>query len=328
MRDGVEALASPLVERLPRRWCSVAAGLAALALLPACSGGGGSSAEAAEPGSTVELTAAPVSTRVVSVPSSTEDTADAAEVSTTPAPTTSTTPTTVEPTTTPAPTTTLAPGLEPVPPPLFAVTPLSKGAEGDAVKVLQQRLLDAGFWHDGVDGSYGGATSQAVMAFQKYYGLPEASGNVDQVTADRLNAVQYRAVGQARDGDLIEISLTKQVLFIVRGGRTVWTINVSTGNGKPYTETNQQTGEPISGMAVTPEGLYKVDRERPEGWWDGELGGLYRPKYFRGGIAVHGARNVPNYPASHGCVRVSTVAMDYIWNDNVMPMGSAVWVRA
>lgn len=315
-----EALASRSVARPARPWYAVAAGIAALGLLPACAGRGGSSAGAAEPGSTVAVTPAPVPTVVVTVA--------ATEPSVEPTAAPTTTPTTVEPTTTPAPTTTFAPGLEPIPPVVFPVAPLAKGAEGDAVKNLQQRLLDAGFWHDGVDGAYGGATSQAVMAFQKYYGLPDTSGNVDQVTADRLNAVQYRAIGQAREGDLIEVSLTKQVLFIIRGGKTLWTVNVSTGNGKPYTETNQQTGEPISGTAITPEGLFKVDRERPEGWWDGELGGLYRPKYFRGGIAVHGARNVPNYPASHGCVRVSIVAMDYIWNENIMPKGSPVWVRA
>ena len=67
-------------------------------------------------------------------------------------------------------------------------------------------------------------------------------------------------------------------------------------------------------------------RNSAEGWWEGELGELYRPKYFRGGIAVHGSNSIPNYPASHGCVRVSTTAMDFFWNENILPMGSAVWV--
>ena len=42
---------------------------------------------------------------------------------------------------------------------------------------------------------------------------------------------------------------------------------------------------------------------------------------------MHGFNNVPNYPASHGCVRVSLPAMDFIWDANLMPMGIPVWVH-
>ena len=59
---------------------------------------------------------------------------------------------------------------------------------------------------------------------------------------------------------------------------------------------------------MTPEGLFQTTRERPEGWWEGDLGKIYRPKYFVGGIAIHGMTSVPNHPASHGCVRLSTAA--------------------
>ncbi|MBK5331921.1 MAG: L,D-transpeptidase, partial [Ilumatobacteraceae bacterium] len=79
---------------------------------------------------------------------------------------------------------------------------------------------------------------------------------------------------------------------------------------------------------VTPEGLFHTTRERPEGWWDGDLGQIYRPKYFVGGIAVHGMTSVPNHPASHGCVRLSTAAMDFIWDQNLMPLHIVVWVHS
>ena len=82
------------------------------------------------------------------------------------------------------------------------------------------------------------------------------------------------------------------------------------------------------GDAVTPEGLFHTTRERPEGWWDGDLGQIYRPKYFVGGIAVHGMTSVPNHPASHGCVRLSTAAMDFIWDQNLMPLHIMVWVHS
>ncbi len=137
-----------------------------------------------------------------------------------------------------------------------------------------------------------------------------------------------RAVAAARTGDLVEISKATQLLFVVRGGVTMWVFNASTGNGEPFEEEDQNTpGKIVRDVALTPDGDWKVNRERPEGWWEGDLGKIYRPKYFKGGIAVHGSGNVPNYPASHGCVRVSVAAMDFIWDRNLMPMRSKVWVH-
>jgi lipoprotein-anchoring transpeptidase ErfK/SrfK len=64
-----------------------------------------------------------------------------------------------------------------------------------------------------------------------------------------------------------------------------------------------------------------------DGYDPGPLGQLYRPKYFtETGVAVHGYSDVPPYPASHGCVRVSNAAIDYIWANNILPIGAAVWV--
>ncbi|MEK7411268.1 MAG: L,D-transpeptidase, partial [Actinomycetota bacterium] len=73
-------------------------------------------------------------------------------------------------------------------------------------------------------------------------------------------------------------------------------------------------------------GKFKINRERPNGWWVGDLGQIYRPKYFSGGIAIHGSYSVPAYPASHGCVRISTAAMDMIWDLDLLPRGTTVWV--
>jgi peptidoglycan hydrolase-like protein with peptidoglycan-binding domain len=201
------------------------------------------------------------------------------------------------------------------------------GGDGEETARVQQRLLELGFWLSAVDGDYGLTTSQAVMAFQKYVGL-ETSARVDQATADALTAATMRAHGAADAGTLVEVDKDRQLLFFVQEGRTVWVFNTSTGNGQEYTEEDQNSpGDVINGVSMTPNGLHEVDRERPEGWWEGDLGKIYRPKYFVGGVAVHGSNSVPNHPASHGCVRVTTVAMDFIWDANLMPMGIPVWVR-
>jgi L,D-transpeptidase catalytic domain/Putative peptidoglycan binding domain len=234
-------------------------------------------------------------------------------------------PTTLPPTTA-APTTTMPRNVQVIGP---AAQPLEAvgNHSGAATAVIQQRLLDLGFWNGGADGEYGLTTKQAVMAFQKYIGL-DVTGKVDDQTAAFLQNVTERAHGTADTGDLVEVDKDKQLLFILRDGLTVWTFNTSTGNGQPYTEEDKNSpGEFQTGVAITPAGLWKVNRERAVGWWEGDLGQIYRPKYFHGGIAVHGSNNIPEYPASHGCVRVSVPAMDYIWDQNLMPMKSVVWVH-
>ncbi len=193
--------------------------------------------------------------------------------------------------------------------------------------MVQARLLELGFWLSGVDGEYGLTTKQAVMAFQKYNGI-EATGKVDEATAERLATMDARARGLTDTGTLVEINKQAQLLFIVVDGKTQWAFNTSTGNGQTYTEPDQNSpGETITGVSLTPNGLHKVNRERPEGWWEGDLGEIYRPKYFIGGVAVHGSNSVPNYPASHGCVRVTVPAMDFIWDSGLIPMGTTVWVH-
>ncbi len=215
--------------------------------------------------------------------------------------------------------------LVPAPPPAQLVLAIGSQS-GDGTRVVQQRLLELGFWLSGVDGDYGLTTKQAVMAFQKYNALP-ATGKVDQVTADALTYSPFRARGVSHEGSMVEINKALQLLFIIRDGHTEWVLNTSTGNGEPYEEEDRNTpGEIVKGVATTPDGLFNVNRERPEGWWEGDLGKIYRPKYFNGGIAVHGSGSVPNTPASHGCVRVSVQAMDFIWAENLVPLRTPVWV--
>ena len=312
-----------------RRLASRALGLAAFAAtlaLTACtstSPGGEDGAAEAAPLPTAEPTdPAAVATSETVTP-------------TTVAPATTVPPTTAAPVVTEAPTTlappppppsTLPASYEPIAPVDVPLAAVGSGGGAETARV-QQRLLDLGFWLEGVDGSYGLTTRQAVMAFQKYVGLP-ADGSVDGETAAQLSAQAEQSHATADAGTLVEVDKSRQLLFMVVDGRTQWIFNTSTANGQPYEEEDQNTpGEIQKGVAITPDGLHKVNRERPEGWWEGDLGQIYRPKYFVGGVAVHGSNSVPNYPASHGCVRVTVQAMDYIWEAGLMPMNIPVWVH-
>ena len=239
-------------------------------------------ADVAEPvpagsaGSTT-TTAAPVA------PSSTE-----APTTTTTAPPTTTT--TVAPTTT-----TTAP-----PPPSYRI-----GDTGAEVQFIQQRLIDLGFWLPAADGTYGSVTAQAVMAFQKAHGL----GRDGVAGPQTLAALQTAGpVGPREGGDHVEIDLERQLMFIVRGDRSL-IFNTSTGT---------------KGWR-TPPGRFTVTREI-DGMRHAELGELWRPKYFNGGIALHGSPSIPGYPASHGCARLHNDAIDHIWATDLVPKGTPVWV--
>jgi len=234
-------------------------------------------------------------------------------------------PETAGPETTEPATTTIPSIVEIVGPWPVAIVAVGK-EDGPDTAAAQLRLTQLGFWAGDTDGEYGFATTQAVMAFQKYMGL-DPSGKIDQDTANWLTVFPERARGTADDGTLVEVDKTKQLLFLIKDGKTIWTFNTSTGSEIAYTANNRNTGETESGDAVTPNGLWKTNRERPNGWWSGDLGDIYRPKYFKGGVAIHGMTRVPNTPVSHGCVRLSTMAMDLIWDGDHVPLGTPVWVH-
>ena len=80
----------------------------------------------------------------------------------------------------------------------------------------------------------------------------------------------------------------------------------------PGEEGNLRGNKPIaaivSGTSVTPGGIYRFYRRYIDpatgGWREGRLGRMFKPVYFNKGLAVHGANEVPKYPASHGCIRI------------------------
>jgi lipoprotein-anchoring transpeptidase ErfK/SrfK len=186
------------------------------------------------------------------------------------------------------------------------------------VLALQRRLSALGYWLGTPDGSFGSLTQQAVWAFQKSAGLRR-----DGVVGPRTRAALAKGIRPRATlrGDGIEIDLDRQVLLVVRGGEVRTVLNTSTGNGEEYTSTSGHLA-----LAVTPRGSYTVYRA-VDGEVTNALGELWRPRFFHRGIAVHGSGNVPPWPDSHGCVRVSTAAMDMVWARDLMPLGSRVLVR-
>jgi N-acetylmuramoyl-L-alanine amidase len=253
----------------------VAIGLAAALVLAACDAGTNEPAKAAQGSPT---TAAPSTAPPTTAPA---------------APTTSATPTTEAPATTTAPTTTTT---RPKP------ATLRSGSEGAQVKALQRRLHELGYQVQEADGQFGPETHHAVVAFQKVNRLGR-DGVVGPITRKALERPRAPRPRSTRAGFHVEADLTLQVVYMVRDGKIVEILDASSASGQTYTVDDDVR------LAVTPQGSFVIQR-KIDAWRRSKLGLLYRPAYFVGGYALHGAYSVPPFPASHGCIRITITAMD------------------
>jgi peptidoglycan hydrolase-like protein with peptidoglycan-binding domain len=193
---------------------------------------------------------------------------------------------------------------------------LTLGSTGESVKRLQQRLTTLGYRPGAADSSFGAATASAVLAFQKREGL-ERDSVVGPSVESALAAA--KAAGP-RNGPVprIDIDIARQLLFVVLKTGSVITLNSSTGNGERYSVPGGGTD-----VAYTPVGDFNVIRKVP-GDEQAPLGTLRNPLYFYRGWAIHGASNVPAYPASHGCARISNADADWLFPR--IPLGTPVIV--
>jgi hypothetical protein len=194
---------------------------------------------------------------------------------------------------------------------------LTPGDAGPAVLALQQRLSSLGYWLGTPDGTFGDSTEQAVYALQKAAGIPR-TGTVDPATQDAL-AVGTVPHPRSTSGYVVEVDLEDDLVMFVTNGTLDHVLNTSTGGGYTYTE------DGVTSVAITPTGHFAIYRQ-VDGLVVDSLGALWRPKFFDAGFAIHGDSFVPPEPVSHGCARVSNEAIDWIWANNLLPIGTAVWV--
>ncbi len=168
------------------------------------------------------------------------------------------------------------------------------GSSGAVVQELQRRLKALGYV-TGAFGQYDGRTARAVQAFRKMTGMPRtftADQNVFRKLAAGAGAfkVRYPSHGRHIEGDL-----THQVLALIgKGGKVERLYPMS--SGKPSTPTVL--------------GHFSVYSKTP----GTNAKGMVYSSYFIRGYAVHGYAEVPDYPASHGCLRVPVPDAVSIYN--------------
>ena len=197
---------------------------------------------------------------------------------------------------------------------------LSQGTKGDDVLHLQERLVELGFDPGKPDGYFGPATTMAVWAFEKLVLGSKPNATIGPEDWEVLfGDVQIAPRRPNSTATHFEVYLPEQtaVLFVNNQARLV--THVSTGDNQEWC--SEEAGR--CGTSITPGGVFKFYRRQSD-WWEGSLGKMYNPVYFNYGVAVHGMTSVPNYPASHGCVRIPMHVAEYF--PDLVSKGDVVYV--
>jgi hypothetical protein len=149
--------------------------------------------------------------------------------------------------------------------------------------LLQRALMRLGFATPAT-GRFDALTANAVNAFRKTNRMGAtgyASSRVYAMLLRRQGAFQLR---HRRPGKHVEFDWSRQVLVLAERGR-------------PYRVYHTSSGAPAT---PTVFGTYRFYLRTP----GTNAKGMVHSSYFIRGYAIHGYASVPNYPASHGCLRV------------------------
>ncbi len=167
------------------------------------------------------------------------------------------------------------------------------GSSGPYVQLVQQRLAALHFYIPQT-GVYDQGTGLAVDAYHRLLGRG-VSQQLDATTARLLLdgagsfKVRFPHNGKHAEGDL-----SRQLLALVNGSSVYRIYPIS--SGKPSTP--------------TVIGNFHVYQKDPGYLPDG----MYFSNFFTGGYAIHGYNPAPDYPASHGCMRLPIVDAIGVYN--------------
>ena len=112
-----------------------------------------------------------------------------------------------------------------------------------------------------------------------------------------------------RGPNRVEVNIAKQYAVVYLGGKIRLITHISSGSGGLVRERSDRKA--AMREREHPRGRFAV-HTRLHGWRTSYLGKLDKLLYFKGGYALHGSLSVPNYPASHGCVRIPMHVANYL----------------
>lgn len=159
---------------------------------------------------------------------------------------------------------------------------LKPGECGRVVTGFKAAMAKMGYVSGGGE-CFNGRLGREVLAYRKV-------NDMDRTSKAGAGIVQAVFAGKGgyqpkypEAGEHAEVALDKQVLVLIK-------------NGKPFAIYPVSTGKPST---PTITGHYEFYRQEPG--YNSE--GMYYSFYWHNGYAVHGYAEVPDYAASHGCVR-------------------------
>jgi len=182
---------------------------------------------------------------------------------------------------------------------------LSAGSTGPYVKGMLTGLKRLKFVVPGVGTTFSTSVKDSVMAFQKAYGLSRTYV-FNTACWRKIDGAKLIKPRHSSPSTHLEVDKGRQILMVVKGGKPVGIICVSTG------ATNN-----------TPEGSFHIQQKHP--FTTSGFGGiLVRTMGFIGNFAIHGYAPVPPYPASHGCVREPIWACYWVYDQSFV--GEALFI--
>lgn len=168
-----------------------------------------------------------------------------------------------------------------------------------------------------VDGISGPVTRQRLCAFRLAAGLPvtltdmEAGSDEEQMLmAAETLPIPFTSSILSERWALID--LTCQIMFVGVGTERLQFV-FPTSTGEAGFETRPQNRSDVFKFNPASDNAGWHDSTTYPSAEDNPLNGnMYKPLYFDGGLAIHGANNVPRSPASKGCARLRVENMDLL----------------
>jgi hypothetical protein len=170
---------------------------------------------------------------------------------------------------------------------------LHPGSTGPKTKLFISSLRDQGYFVRGKD-RFTSSTQIAILAFRKVNHLNRNESYSRGIFRTLLEGKGAFPLAHPEEGKHVEADLSRQVLVLADNGRPKYTFPISSGASATPTVTGK-----FHFYLKTPG--YNAKR-------------MYYSAYFIGGYATHGYSPVPNYPASHGCLRNPIADSVFIYN--------------
>ncbi len=159
---------------------------------------------------------------------------------------------------------------------------LNPGECSSVVGAFKSHLAKMGYV-SGAGDCFTARLGREVLAYRKVNGMDRTKKAGPGLVKAAFEGKGGYHVKYPTAGEHAEVPLDKQVLVLVK-------------NGKPFAIYPVSTGKPST---PTITGHYEFYRQEP----GTNSEGMVYSFYWHNGYAVHGYPEVPNYAASHGCVR-------------------------